>query len=244
MRVLVFGATSAIAEQACRQWAERGASLCIAARDELRLEAIAADLRLRGGREVAPVRFDALPLEPHAPIVAEAWRRWGGFDVVLLAHGSLPDPAVPDPDGSLTAREFELNATSTLNLMTLVAARLESQKGGVLAVVSSVAGDRGRASNAIYGAAKAAVTAYASALRQRLARAGAWVVTIKPGFVDTPMTAGFQKGVLWASPEKVASDIVRAVDRRKAVCYTPRFWRWIMLVIRFIPERVFCRLTF
>ena len=111
-----------------------------------------------------------------------------------------------------------------------------------LAVISSVAGDRGRASNYLYGAAKAAVTAVTSGLRQRLHASGVNVLTIKPGFVDTPMTRAFRKGALWATPDQVARGIVRAVDRRAGVAYLPRFWWAIMSVIRHIPDRLFRRL--
>jgi short-subunit dehydrogenase len=137
-------------------------------------------------------------------------------------------------------REFDINAVSTLALLTLLANRLEAQKHGTLAVISSVAGDRGRQSNYVYGAAKAAVTTFLGGLRQRLVKSGVAVLTIKPGFVDTPMTATIaNKGALWAQPDRVAVGIVQAIDRRRNIVYLPWFWRWIMLVIRHIPEALF-----
>jgi len=243
-RILVIGATSFIGERACRLWAARSTRLFLAARDTERLGQVSADLRLRGAAEVATAGFEALSMPSHGTLIADAWRWHGGFDVVLIAHGSLPPQRQADPDGAETAEHFAINATSTVNLMTLVAEKLEAQGSGMLVVISSVAGDRGRASSGIYGAAKAAVTAYCSVLRQRLHRRGVIVLTVKPGFVDTPMTASFRKGLLWASPEKVAADIVRAVDRQRLVCYTPWFWRWILLVVRLVPERIFVSLRF
>jgi short-subunit dehydrogenase len=125
--------------------------------------------------------------------------------------------------------------------MTVAANRFEAQRHGTLAVISSVAGDRGRQSNYLYGSAKAAVTAFASGLRQRLTKVGVNVLTIKPGFVDTPMTRDFKKGALWATPEGIARGIVRATDRGRSVVYLPWFWLPIMLIIRHVPEFVFKR---
>ena len=141
-------------------------------------------------------------------------------------------------------REIETNALSLISLATLAANRFEAEKRGVIAAIASVAGDRGRASNYVYGAAKGMVAIFLSGLRNRLARSGVAVVTIKPAFVDTPMTASFEKkGLLWAKPDAVAAGIVRAIDRRADVVYLPGFWRLIMLVIRHIPEAAFKRLS-
>jgi decaprenylphospho-beta-D-erythro-pentofuranosid-2-ulose 2-reductase len=120
---------------------------------------------------------------------------------------------------------------------------MAQRRAGTIAVISSVAGDRGRGSNYVYGSAKALVTAFLSGLRQRLVKCGVTVVTIKPGFVDSPMTAAFAKGPLWARPERIAAGIVRAIDRHSGTVYLPGFWRPIMWVIRTIPERVFLRLS-
>jgi NAD(P)-dependent dehydrogenase (short-subunit alcohol dehydrogenase family) len=161
-------------------------------------------------------------------------------DVVLIAHGTLPDQAACDASVELSLREFATNGTSTIALCAALAPRLAA--GATLAVISSVAGDRGRASNYLYGSAKAAVSAYLSGLGQRLRPAGINVLTIKPGFVDTPMTAAFKKGALWAKPDQIAQGIVRAVDRRRAVVYLPGFWWAIMFIITSIPEFVFRRI--
>jgi decaprenylphospho-beta-D-erythro-pentofuranosid-2-ulose 2-reductase len=158
---------------------------------------------------------------------------------VLVAHGTLPDPAASDASVETALREFALNGTATIALCAAIAPRLKAP--ATLAVISSVAGDRGRASNYLYGSAKAAVSTYLSGLRQRLTPTGINVLTIKPGFVDTPMTAAFRKGLLWAQPEAIARGIEGAVEKRRGVAYLPFFWWGIMTIIKHVPEFVFRR---
>lgn len=241
-RILIIGATSAIAEATARLYAARGASLYLLARDPARAGAIAQDLSVRGAVAARPGTLDVLDLAAQAGALAAAWAAFNGFDVVLIAHGTLPDQARCDADTDYALREFTLNGTATIALASRIAGKLEAQGSGTLAVISSVAGDRGRASNYLYGSAKAAVSAYLSGLRQNLNARGVNVLTIKPGFVDTPMTAAFKKGALWAKPDQIARGIVRAIDKRRAVVYLPWFWRGIMMVIRSIPESVFRRI--
>jgi decaprenylphospho-beta-D-erythro-pentofuranosid-2-ulose 2-reductase len=166
----------------------------------------------------------------------------GGIDAALIAHGTLSDQPACQVATDLLVQEFATNALSVMALCTHLANRFETQRHGVIAVISSVAGDRGRQSNYVYGAAKAAVTAFTSGLRQRLYPLGVRVVTIKPGFVATPMTAAFKKGVLWASPDAVAQSIVHAMDNGTPVVYAPWFWRPIMWLVTSVPEFMFRRL--
>lgn len=244
-KILIIGATSAIAEASARRWAAQDASLHLLARNEIRLATIAADLRVRGAAEVTTGVLDVDDIAAHEAAFDAARIALGGFDVALIAHGTLPDQAACWSSVADTLREFDTNARSTIAVMTALASVFEAQGHGTLAVISSVAGDRGRASNAIYGAGKSAVTAYASALRQRLSRHGAHVLTVKPGFVDTPMTAHIAgKSALWATPDAVAAGIVRAVERQRAVAYLPWFWWPVMTAIRLLPERLFRRLRF
>jgi decaprenylphospho-beta-D-erythro-pentofuranosid-2-ulose 2-reductase len=240
--ILIIGAASAIAEHTARHWAAQGAAFYLVGRGEAHLQRIAADLRVRGARSVEVAALDVCELDRHGALVDAAAATLGSIDIALVAHGLLA-PRVADLTGGVKEM-MDTNATSTVSLIEHLARRIESQRSGTIAVISSVAGDRGRASNPLYGAAKAAVTAHASAVRQRLARVGGWVVTVKPGFVDTPMTAGFAKGPLWASPEAVAAGIVRAVGRRQATAYLPGFWRWVMLAVRALPERLFVKMKF
>lgn len=241
-RILIIGATSAIAEATARLYAAGAANLCLVARDATRLQVIAQDLLVRGAAAVLTDTLDVSELAAHASVLGNAFSALGGIDIALIAHGTLPDQERCGADLAYSLREFELNGTATIALAASIARRLEKQGSGTLAVISSVAGDRGRASNYLYGAAKAAVSTYLSGLRQHLNARGINVLTIKPGFVDTPMTAAFRKGPLWAKPEQVARGIVRAIDQRRSVAYLPAFWYGIMLVIRNIPEFVFRRI--
>jgi len=239
-RILIVGATSAIAEATARRLAARGARLHLLARNAQRLEEIAADLRTRGAA-VSTGILEVNDVAAHAAALEQAWASLGGtVDVALLAHGTLPDQAACDASVELALAEFATNATSTIALCIALAQRL--QRGATLAVISSVAGDRGRASNYLYGSAKAAVTAFLSGLGQRLRPQGINVLAIKPGFVDTPMTAAFRKGALWASPDQVGKGILRAIAARKPVAYLPGFWWAIMYVIKAIPEWLFRRI--
>jgi len=242
-KILIVGATSAIAEATARVWAQRGDKLFLAARQAAPLQSVADDLRTRGAAFVGQKVFDANDLAAHPALLADATQAMGGLDTVLIAHGTLSDQARAQTDAAYAMAEIGTNGTSVVHLMGLAGEQLGAQGHGAIAVISSVAGDRGRQSNYVYGSAKALVSAFASGLRQRLHKRGVSVVTIKPGFVDTPMTASFKKGALWAKPDQVAADIVAGVDKGKAEVYTPGFWRLIMLIIRHIPEFVFVKLA-
>ena len=242
-KILIVGATSAIAEATARILAERGDALYLVARKQLRLSAIAADLAVRGSPRVGSEVLDANDLAGHEAMLERAGTFLGGYDTVLIAHGTLSDQKACEGSVELTLQEINTNALSVVALLTRVANYLTQHRAGTIAVISSVAGDRGRGSNYVYGSAKALVTTFLSGLRQRLAKAGVGVVTIKPGFVDTPMTAAFAKGPLWARPERVAQGIVKAIDQQGGTVYLPGFWWPIMLIIRAIPERLFLRLS-
>ena len=242
-KTLIIGATSAIAEATARILAGHGDSLYLVARNQARLASIAADLSVRGSPRVGSEVLDANDVAGHAAMLERAAAFLGGYDTVLIAHGTLSDQKACETSVELTLQEINTNALSVVALLTRVANHLAQQRSGTIAVISSVAGDRGRGSNYVYGSAKALVTAFLSGLRQRLGKVGVGVVTIKPGFVDTPMTAAFPKGPLWARPESVAQGIVKAIDRRSGTVYLPGFWWPIMFVIRAIPERVFLRLS-
>ncbi len=242
-KLLIVGATSAMAQATARLWAADGDQLFLVARNAERLRAVAEDLRARGAVRVESRVLEATDWQAHAGLIDAVWTTLGGLDAALIAHGSLPDQHACQEDVAQVRRELEVNALSVLSLLTHLANRFETQGHGALAVIASVAGDRGRRSNYVYGAAKSAVSVFLQGLRNRLHPAGVRVVTIKPGFVDTPMTADFPKGPLWASPQTVARGIYKALERGPEVVYLPGFWRWIMLVIRLLPESLFKRLT-
>lgn len=245
-KFLLLGATSAIAHATARLWVQRGAALVLVGRDAVKLQQTLQDLQVRAGPQahlLHAIQADLEDVSRHAALIDEAWQRLGGLDGVLIAHGTLPDQTACDADVSLALAHLHTNGVSVVSLCAHIAQRMKTAQSGTLAVISSVAGDRGRQSNYLYGAAKGLVSLYLQGLRNRLYPHGVHVLTIKPGFVDTPMTAGIgPKGALWATPERVAADIVRAMDRNTDVLYTPGFWRFIMMVVRHIPERVFKRL--
>lgn len=241
-KILIVGATSGMAEACARLWAQRGDHLFLAARNPSQLQSVCDDLRTRGAGRVGQQVFDANDLAAHAALLAEATQVLGGLDTVLIAHGTLTDQERAQQDVAYALQEIQTNGTSVVSLMTLAGEQFAQQGRGAIAVISSVAGDRGRQSNYVYGSAKALVSAFASGMRQRLAKQGVHVITIKPGFVSTPMTAHLKQGALWAKPEQVAKDIAAAIDQGRRVVYTPGFWRWIMLIIKHIPEFVFVKL--
>ncbi len=241
-RILIFGATSAMAEATARLLAQDGSSFFLVGRDRVKLDAVADDLRVRGAAQVTAAACDALEFNRHQAVVDEAFEALGGLDTVLIAHGSLPDQKACEQSFEAARREFEINALAVMSLLTHAANRFERQGSGTIAVISSAAGDRGRQSNYVYGAAKGAVSLFMQGLRNRLHPRGVHVLTIKPGFVDTPMTAAFPKGILWARPQKVAQGICEAIEKKKDVVYLPWFWSPVMRLIRGLPEAIFKRL--
>jgi len=242
-KILIIGATSAIAEACAKRFAAQGHSLYLLARNSSCLESLAQDLRVRGAAAVHCATFEANALETHQALLEQVKTELNGLDRVLIAHGTLSDQQACEQSVELTLQELQTNALSVIALLTRLANHFEQQRHGSIAVIGSVAGDRGRQSNYIYGTAKGALSIFLQGLRNRLHKSGVQVLTIKPGFVDTPMTAAFPKGPLWATPEKVAHDIDKAIEKNKDVLYTPGFWMLIMLIIKSVPERLFKRLS-
>ena len=241
-RVVIIGATSAIAQAVADQLAQAGAALHLVGRSAPKLELAASNLKARYGADVSTSAIDFDDFATHAPAVEHAAARLGGLDVAFLCQGSLGQQKACEQDFKLAEAEFRTNCLGAMSFLAHLANRFEKEGTGQIIALSSVAGDRGRQSNYIYGAAKAGLSAYLQGLRNRLHPHGVKVLTVKPGFVDTPMTAHLRKGLLMASPQRVARDILRAAERDDCVLYTPWFWRWIMLVIKLIPEKIFRRL--
>lgn len=242
-KILIIGATSAIAEATAKRFAAQGHSLFLWARNTVRLESMAQDLRVRGASTVYSETFEASACDTHQALLEQTKATLQGLDLVLIAHGTLSDQKACESSAELTMQELQTNTISIISLLTILANHFEKQGHGCIAVISSVAGDRGRQSNYVYGTAKGALSIFLQGLRNRLYKSGIQVLTIKPGFVDTPMTADFPKGPLWASPDKVASDIDRAIQNKKDLLYTPRFWWLIMMIIKSIPEAIFKKLS-
>ena len=238
-KILIIGATSAISEHCARIWAARGDAFHLVARNEQHVQVIASDLKVRGASEVTTYCTDLNDTDKHEELLNVADDALEGIDIVLIAHGTLSNQKTCELSVEETLQEIQTNALSTISLLTLIANRFEAKKSGTICVISSVAGDRGRASNYVYGSSKAMVTAFTSGLRQRLYKSNVSVVTVKPGFVDTPMTSELKKGFLWAKPSAVAALILKAIDRKKPEVYVPAFWQYVMVIIKFIPNWIF-----
>lgn len=246
LRVLVLGGNSAIAVAAARLYAAGSARIVLAGRDATRLETVAQDLRLRGAAAVVVETCD-LAEDAGASRLGVMSKHFGGFDHVLLAYGVLGEQHLAQENEAETARILKVNLVSAAQWANAVAASLEAQGQGSLVVIGSVAGDRGKRSNYVYGASKAGLEVLVQGIAHRFAgrpRAsqGLRVALVKPGPTDTPMTAGMNKaGPLWSGPEAVAR-VVRAAADRGGVAYAPARWRLLMLLLRSLPRPVWNRL--
>lgn len=244
MKIIVLGATSAIAEATSRLYAAEGAELLLVGRQGERLAAIAADLRLRGAPRVDVATRDLAQANAAMAALGSFAATLGGVDHVLIAYGTLGDQQASESDLGAAGENLAVNFTSAAFWALAAAELLERQGHGSLVVLGSVAGDRGRRANFVYGAAKSGLATLVEGIAHRFAGSGPRAVIIKPGPVVTPMTEGFanRKGPLWATPETVAAIVRRAADRGGPVVYAPWFWRWVMLIIRLLPARIFNRL--
>jgi short-subunit dehydrogenase len=240
--VIVLGATSAIAIAYCRRLAPGGGRFVLVGRRLDRLQTIAADLMARGAAAAEAVVSDLADMTNVEQRFAEFCQRAGVPDEVLVAYGVLGDQKQAEADAAETRRLLDTNFVSAALWLHTAGTQLADGKPRTLIVLGSVAGDRGRMSNYVYGSAKAGLDAFCEGLAHRLHGTGPHVLTVKPGWVDTPMTAAQDRsGPLWAKPERVASDIDRAVRRRQRVLYTPWFWHPIMAIVRLAPRALFYR---
>ncbi len=242
MKVLIIGATSAIAHETARRFAQDGAELFLVARSADRLDDIQNDLKVWGAKRVETFVLDLTELDRHQELFDSAVKSLGGLDALLVAHGTLGNQIASQQSVEVTLKELNTNFVSAISILTIAANYFEQQRRGCIAVIASVAGNRGRQSNYVYGTAKGGINVFLQGLRNRLYKSGVSVVTIKPGFVDTPMTAAMKKNALFASPASVGKSIHSAMIKGKDVVYVPWFWRLIMLLIGNIPEQIFKRL--
>lgn len=243
MSVLILGATSPIARALAHRFAERGHAVYVAAREAAEAEAIAADLAIRHGVRAAGGPFDATNFDDHPVFVERIAASVGPIDVAVVAFGEMGDQEAAQQDFRAAHRVIDVNYTGAASICEALAAHMAPRRSGTIIGISSVAGDRGRQSNYVYGSAKGAFTLYLQGLRNRLFREGVHVMTVKLGFVDTRMTFGMETGIPVASPERVSHAIVRAWERRVDTFYYPHFWRGVMGIIKAVPEKVFKRLS-
>ena len=244
-RIIILGATSGIAREVQRQLARRACELLVVARSAQRLAELQVDLLVRGAARVLTYPADLSCIEQHEGVFEFASRNFADFDTVLLAYGSMHDQKVAATSIPVLLEELQVNFVSAAAILTLFAADLERRRSGCLAAISSVAGDRGRRPNYVYGSAKGGLSLFLQGLRSRLYPVGVRVLTIKPGQVRTSMTDHLPNSSHLADPREVARDIIRGLEGRSAdILYTPRIWRYIMTAVQLIPEGIFKRLSF
>lgn len=242
MKMAIFGATSAIAEAVARKVAEQHGEIFLVGRNKDSVEIISQDLIVRGARRVGHAVGDLTHREKYSEWIESAALFMKGMDVVLVAHGILGEQRELEKNPDLAFDVFNVNFMSAALIAETAAQYFERGRRGTIAVIGSVAGDRGRQSNYYYGAAKGGLDIFLQGLRNRLYPLGISVLTIKPGFVSTPMTAHLKQSFLFAKPDKVASGILKAIHQEKSVVYLPSFWKWIMCIIKSIPEFIFKRM--
>ncbi len=241
--ILILGANSFIAQETAKNFAKNGSDFYLVSRDSEKLEEIKKDLLVRGAGNVQIESLEIASTLNHESFFDNLTSNFTELDTVLIAYGSLADQEKAQADAELSLQEIGINYTSVVSILTLLANYFEKKSYGTIAVISSVAGDRGRKKNYVYGSAKAGLSVFLEGLRNRFGKSDIKVLTIKPGFVDTPMTKDFKKGLLFASAENVGLDIFEAIEKGRDVIYTPFFWRYIMLIIKMIPECIFKKLN-
>jgi short-subunit dehydrogenase len=240
--IYIFGATSKIAEETAKNFAKDGANFYLIGRDLSKLEIVKKDLLARGAGKLELEQCDALDWEKHHTSLENADKALGQIDLVFIAYGTLPNNEAIRHSTEKVLEEFNINCNSIISLCTVASKYFEEKGSGTIAVISSVAGERGRQSNFIYGAAKSGVSAYLQGLRNRLFEKGIKVITIKPGMVDTPMTADMKKGLLFANPSSVGKEIYKGILAGRDIMFVPKYWKLIMGIIKSIPESIFKKL--
>ena len=242
-KVLILGATSLIAQEVSKLLADRQCPLFLVGRDAAKLCAIAADLKVRGAAKVGTATADLTDTALHDQIIEDAVHFLNGIDIALIAHGFLGVQKEANECWERTREILDVNFLSPASLASRLANLFETSGAGHLVVIGSVAGDRGKKGNYAYGAAKAGIEVFLEGIRHRLASTSGQVLLIKPGFVDTPMTAHLPKSPLFSSASTTARGIVAAIESGRSVVYLPRFWRYVMAAIRILPEPIFNKLS-
>ena len=240
-RVLILGATSAIAQAFARRLAERHCNLMLVARNQERLDAVAADLRARGAAGTISLLSNLDAVEEHAAMLDQAWSHFGGFDLAFIAYGAYAER--DDAEETTTLLDLlQTNYVSAAHLAIRIALRFSEANSGHLAVITSVAGERGRKRNYVYGSAKGGLSIFLQGLDHRLAGLKVRISDIKLGMADTPMTEHIPDLFLKVSPTQAVGAMLRGIERDRSVIYAPGFWRWIMVAVRHIPRSIMNRL--
>lgn len=241
MYILILGAGSDVAGELAKQYAKEGYNLYLAGRNQKELQKDARDLKIRYSINATALSFDAIQMDKHKSFYSKLREKPLG---VICVFGYLGEQKKAETDFSESQKIIETNFTGVVSILNVAAEDMEVRKQGFIIGIGSVAGDRGRKSNYIYGASKGALCTYLSGLRNRLARSNVNVLTVKPGFIATKMTENMDlPGLLTAKPEEVARDIFMAQRKKRDIIYTSWFWKWIMLIIKLIPEKIFKKLN-
>lgn len=244
MNILLVGATSAIVHAVGRLYANATCNLYLIGRNPDSLEIVKNDLLARGARTVSSAAVaDFTDFKSLQLCIEHTYSETEHFDIVLIGHGILPNQEDCSSSFDSFHTQFLVNFHSVIACLLALKPLMLAQQSGTIAVIGSVAGDRGRKSNYAYGSAKGALAVFLEGFRNELYTSNVTVLTIKPGFVDTPMTAAIKKGMLFVPPERIAADIVRSIQKKKDITYSPFFWFFIMLIIKLIPEKIFKRLS-
>lgn len=243
-KICLFGATSAIAQSLIHRLLSPDVSFVLFGRDLEKLKIVKDDILSKCQSKVFLEKFDPKDFSLHKPYVEKTISLLGGLDLCIFAYGWLPDNKKLESCSELILENYLVNSFSIISLSSHVVNFFEKEGRGTLAVISSVAGDRGRSNNYYYGSAKSSLDVFLEGLRHRLARTKISIITIKPGLVDTPMTYHLKKNLFFASPETVAKDIYDAITCDKSIVYTPFYWRYLMLIIKLLPRPLFYTLKF
>lgn len=245
MKILIIGIGSEIAYHTALAYAKGGNDLYCTSRSFDNSNKIVEDLKIRSNnKNIVPYEFVPTDLSSHKLFFDRLILENGLPDLILIAYGSLPDNEKIKRNFTLINEEFNTNFISGSSIVNYFSNKFEEKNSGTIAVISSVAGDRARGSNYIYGTAKGALSLFLQGVRSSLSGTKVKIITIKPGFVDTKMTSHLPKSFLFAKPEKVATDIINGIKKGKDVIYTPKFWFLIMFLIKLLPESIFKKLKF
>ena len=240
-KILILGANSDIAKECANIWKLRNEQLFLVGRNKENLKKIAIDLKIENK---FILHADLSEINNHEEIFNKAISAMNGLDFVLISYGVLSDQKKCETDVQLALKDININSLSVISFLTIMANFFEKQRSGKIAVITSVAGDRGRSSNYLYGCSKAMISTFLSGLRQRLFKYNIKVIDIKPGLVSTKMTKNFKKNILWSDPKIIGKKIVKIIDQGKEVAYLPSFWFYLMFLIKITPLKIFKRLKF
>lgn len=240
--LVIFGANSSIALEFAKLFASEKANFHLYARNLSKLEANKKELIARGAKSVQVAAFEATNIESHQQLIHQSFKDLGTVDIFFIAYGSLPNQKLCQEDSNISIHELNTNGVSVISILIFAANKMEVQGFGNITTITSVAGDRGRRSNYLYGSAKGMVSIFLQGLDHRFSNSDVHILDVKPGFVDTPMTSGLIKGPLFSKPEKIAKIIKKRISKKSSFSYAPSYWYFVIKVIKLIPKFIFNRL--